>query len=146
MNGGSAVQRVFERLARLELGGLRRVDLDRLARLRIAARARFSIRDLEGAEPRDVALVAAPKRRDDVVEDRVHDPFSRALLEVDLRRNGLDQLGLGHADSFLGRKLGRAYQPIRRQSIRCVTRTDSSEYRAANESEPRCRAPTQLSG
>src|SRR5690349_10203129 len=94
------VDAVLELLARLEARRLARRNLDRLAGLRVAARARRRLADTEGAEAAQVDLVTAGKRvrhqLEDVFHELLHLSFRRARLGGDL----VDDVGLLHFGSL----------------------------------------------
>src|SRR4030095_11587697 len=87
---------VLQRLAGLELGRLRRRDIDALTRLRIAAGARLALRDRKGSKGGYVDLVAVSQRLHDVLEDEVHGTFRLSLRQIKPGGDGVDQLGLRH--------------------------------------------------
>src|SRR5262249_9592939 len=95
-DGSALLELVLQSLASLELRRLRRGDLDALAGLRVPARARFSLRDRERPETRDVHLVAVAQRLHDVLEDEVDSTLRLALRQVERGGDGFDQVGLGH--------------------------------------------------
>ena len=72
-------------------------DLNRIAGARVAADARVALLDRERAEAAQFHPVAARKRRGDFLENRGHDTFDIAMIEMWIEfRDALDQLGLRH--------------------------------------------------
>src|SRR6185437_7064873 len=76
---GNALDRFLEVLGDAEGDLLRRLDLDGLARRRVAAHARRTIADLKDAEARDADLVALLEVLDDET-DEVVEGGGRVLL------------------------------------------------------------------
>src|SRR5947209_17455181 len=85
---------LLERRAGAEARRLRRLDLDRLARLRIARGARGPLADAELAEPGQRDVVALLERLRDVLGDRVERGPGLGLAEAGVLRDRLDELGL----------------------------------------------------
>src|SRR3569833_4730228 len=94
--GALRVDAVLQLLARLEARRLARRMLERLARLRIAARARRGLAHAEGAEAAEVDLVAARQRVRHELEHVLHELLYLRLGGAGLARDRVDQVGLLH--------------------------------------------------
>src|SRR5262245_35130202 len=95
--GNSAVQDVFENLARLEGEHAAGADGDLLARLRIAANARVLVAHDEVAEAGNLDFLAALQRFLDGIEHRLDDLGGLLLRKsADLLVDVLDDVRLGH--------------------------------------------------
>src|SRR5947209_10931240 len=84
---------LLERRAGAEARRLRRLDVDRLARLRVARRARCPVADTELAETGQRDVVALLECVRDVIGDRVERIPGLGLAEAGVVRDRLDELG-----------------------------------------------------
>ena len=94
----SAVDRVLERFAGLEARHVGRRDLDRRARLRVAALATGPVLDREGTEADQGNLIAFLQGLGDVVDDGVERTTRVGLVDVGVGRDCVDEFGFVHCN------------------------------------------------
>src|SRR5262245_17740720 len=114
---GRTVEPLAHFLAGLEERHRLLLHRDVRAGARIAAGARRTILDGEGAEAAQLDAIAARHRRDDLAENRVDDVLHVTLVEVGiLRRDALHELGFDHRCPWAWRSRGER----RRRRAGCV--------------------------
>src|ERR1700690_2847702 len=116
-SGFAGVHQIFEFLTRLEEGNFLRRHFYPLARLGIAADARFALSSAETAKATDFNLVAHTKRAHHAVKNSFDDDF--AILASELRQPGyfVNQIGLCHTP--LCSVVGFSRQSFRRGPTPC---------------------------
>src|SRR4029079_13770325 len=107
------VQQFLQLLARLEVRHFLRRHVALVARLRVAPLARLALAQAETAEPAQLDLLAAMKRVDDALEERVDDDFRVVLCEIGDARQLFNELRLGHAAARSVQTLLLAYRVLK---------------------------------
>src|SRR5690606_23891223 len=97
---GQVVDPLLELFADLEMDRLLRPDIDRLARLGVAAFVRLVILDREAPETADLDPLLAQDGVRHAVDDAVDDLFCALLRQLTSLCKELDELGLCHHAPF----------------------------------------------
>ena len=90
------VDRVLQRFTRLEAGYCGRFDLNRFARLRVAAFATCTVFNRKGAKAHQGNLVSALERVRHTVDDGIESPSSVGFVDVSGGCDGVDKVRLVH--------------------------------------------------